>query len=58
MYEGPSAAFDFPKITVRDFAAMQLASLLKIKQKPDKKWTAKQWMDFRAKVRAALPPVD
>lgn len=56
IYEGPSAAFHFPKITVRDFASMQLGSLLKIKEKPDKKWTAKQWTDFRAKVRAALPP--
>lgn len=58
MYEGPCAAFTFPKITVRDFAAMQLGSLLKIKEKPEKTWTAKQWTDFRAKVSAALAAGD
>jgi hypothetical protein len=55
MYEGPTAAFHFPKITVRDFAAMQLGSLLKMEEKPDQQWTAKQWTAFRTKVHAALP---
>jgi hypothetical protein len=51
-YEGPCAAFTFPKITVRDFAAMQIASILKIDplDSPDATWTKEQWAGLRLKV--------
>jgi hypothetical protein len=55
-YEGPCAAFTFPEIEVRNFAAMQLACILGIcdAQTPDKSWTNAQWSSFRTKVRAKL----
>src|SRR5258708_7942798 len=42
-YEGPCAAFTFPEIEVRNFAAMQIASILETEDEPDKFWTAAQW---------------
>lgn len=55
-YEGPCAAFTFPKITVRDFAAMQIASILKIDplDSPDATWTAERWQRLREKVDGRL----
>lgn len=55
-YEGPCAAFTFPKITVRDFAAMQIASILKIDplDSPDATWTAERWQRLRGKVDGRL----
>jgi hypothetical protein len=55
-YEGPCAAFTFPKITVRDFAAMQIASILKIDplDPPDATWTKEQWAGLRLKVKGRL----
>lgn len=55
-YEGPCAAFTFPKITVRDFAAMQIASILKIDplDPPDATWTKEQWAGLRVKVKERL----
>ena len=54
LYDGPCAAFTFPRIAVRDFAAMQLASLLEFSDEPEVEWSPKRWSDFRQKVRAAL----
>jgi hypothetical protein len=45
---------DFPRIEVRNFAAMQLAHLLKIDRRPQPSWDAEQWARFRDEVRAAL----
>jgi hypothetical protein len=55
-YEGPCAAFTFPKITVRDFAAMQIASILKLDplDPPDATWTKEQWAALRMKVKEKL----
>jgi hypothetical protein len=55
-FDGPCAAFTFPKITVRDFSAMQIASILDISplDSPDSTWTAKRWEELRSKVKARL----
>ena len=55
-YDGPCAAFTFPKITVRDFAAMQIASILRIDplDSPDATWTKEQWAGLRLKVHERL----
>ena len=53
-YDGPSAAFTFKKIEVRDVAAMELAYLLDIKENPKNTWTADQWRAFRGQVRERL----
>jgi hypothetical protein len=55
-YEGPCAAFTFSKITVRNFAAMQIASILKIDplDSPDATWTAERWERLREKVNGRL----
>ena len=54
MYDGPCSAFTFPHITVRDFAAMQIASLLNLDDEPEAEWSPKRWNTFREKVRVAL----
>ena len=53
-FDGPCAACNFKKIAVRDFAAMQLACFLKIKERPEESWTADQWRTFRGHVRERL----
>ncbi len=56
--------FQFPKLEVRNAAAMVLGSLLKIGKEPTETWQARQWADYREQVRAALrlkgiePPAD
>lgn len=42
------------KIAVRDFAAMQIASIFKFEDDPDESWTADQWTKLREKVQLAL----
>lgn len=55
-YDGPCAAFTFPKITVRNFAAMQIASILDIDRlnSPDATWTDAQWETLQSKVQKRL----
>ena len=53
-WDGPCAAFTFPKIEVRNFAAMQIASILKLGAHPDEFWTARQWNELRKRVRTEL----
>ena len=55
-YEGPCAAFTFPKITVRDFVAMQIASILRIDplDSPDATWTEERWQGLRLTVEKRL----
>jgi hypothetical protein len=57
-WEGPCAAFTFPKIEVRNFAAMQIASILKLGAHPDEFWTAQQWEGLRKHVQAELERLD
>lgn len=54
MYEGPFAGFQFPRLEVRNLAAMEIASILKLDAEPEKGWTPEQWADLRARVRQAL----
>jgi len=51
---GPYAAFKIPKMTVRDFVAMQVASILDLKDRPDEFWSAEQWTQLRETVKKAL----
>lgn len=53
-YDGPCAAFTFPKIEVRNFAAMQAASILELEEEPDEHWDSHKWQQLRAKVRARI----
>ncbi len=53
-YDGPSAAFEFHKISVRNFAAMQIATILGFTDAPDEFWSSAEWDKLRAKVRARL----
>jgi hypothetical protein len=45
---------EFTHLEVRNYAAMQIASLLKISVEPKPEWTAKQWAALREQVRRAL----
>ncbi|HEY3354338.1 MAG TPA: hypothetical protein VGQ83_13885, partial [Polyangia bacterium] len=54
-FTGPFAAFTFPRITVRDFAAAQLASILDLPgERPDQDWSPQRWAALRGRVAAAL----
>jgi len=53
-YDGPCAGFTFEKIKVRNFAAMQAASILELGEEPAEHWDAAQWSKLRGKVRARL----
>jgi hypothetical protein len=52
-YSGPCAGFHYNRLSVRDFAAMQMAWYLRVgvPLKPDR--SAKEWEQFRQRVRAA-----
>lgn len=55
-FTAPCEASSFPKITVRDFAAMQIASILEIERhdRPDATWSADRWRRLREKVTVRL----
>lgn len=53
-FSGPCAASTIPRIAVRDFAAMQIASIMRLPERPDEFWTFAQWRDLRRKVREKL----
>jgi hypothetical protein len=53
-YKGPSAAFTVSKIEVRNFAAWQIASILKMGVEPDEDRSPARWGELRARVRDAL----
>ena len=54
----PFSEFDFPSISVRDFAALWLAEALGLPGGgPDKSWTTRQWAAFRAEVSRATMKV-
>jgi hypothetical protein len=53
-FQGPCAGFEIPRLVVRDFAAMKLASLLNMKESPDEFWMDAQWKELRGKVRKQL----
>jgi hypothetical protein len=53
-FDGPCAAFTIPKITVRDFAAEKIASMVGLTEHPDEFWTPAQWEELHKKVRAKI----
>ena len=57
-FDGPCAAFTFPRIRGGDFAAMQIASILGLKESPDEVWTNARWEHLRSNVRAELAKHD
>lgn len=46
-FAGRCAGGDFPRLEVRNFAAVQLASALKIAAAPREDWTPEQWANLR-----------
>jgi hypothetical protein len=53
-YDGFPAGYDFPRLEVRNYAALEIARLLKLDRKPQPTWDAEQWARFRDEVREAL----
>jgi hypothetical protein len=53
-WQGPVAAFTIAKITVRDFAALQLASILGLPRHDATAWSAAQRAEVRAAAESAL----
>ncbi len=54
MFSGPHAGFTFNRLEVRDLAAMQIAYLLEMPDRPDMSWTPKQWQRLREQVKQRL----
>jgi hypothetical protein len=54
LYDGPVAAFLHERITVRDYAAERLASVLGLKIHAEPTWKEAQWQELRKQVEAAL----
>jgi hypothetical protein len=57
-FNGPGAAFLFPRIAVRDFAAQQFAYVLDLPGGPDPTWKAADWAKLRRSVRARLAELE
>jgi hypothetical protein len=53
-FSGPCAGFHYSRLEVRDFAAMKLTQLLKLKTKPEVDWAPADWARLRTEVREAL----
>ncbi len=53
-YWGIPAGHGYPRLEVRNFAALELARLLKLPDRPKPEWKPDQWAALRAKVRKAL----
>jgi hypothetical protein len=53
-FEGFPAGDDFARLEVRNYAALEIGRLLKLKSTPEPTWNDQQWAQFRAEVRKAL----
>ena len=55
-FSGPFAGFVFKRLEVRDYAAMEIAAILKQPEYPHSgsAWSAEQWTAFREQVKTAL----
>jgi len=53
-FESDYAGKGFPRLEVRNFAAMEIAQLLKNNRKPEPTWNDEQWTRYREEVRNAL----
>ncbi len=58
MYSGPFAGGEFSMISVRDFVAMTMVSVLGLELKPSATWNAEKWAELRQKVRTAFEEAD
>jgi hypothetical protein len=54
MFEGPHAASQYPRLEIRDYAALEIATLLKLPEKSRPEWKPEEWAALRAKVRESL----
>jgi hypothetical protein len=57
LYEGPCAAFTFPRITVRDFASKEIANILDFPESPSPDWSPEEWSALRDKVVVATEQI-
>ena len=53
-WDGPHAGFTYHSLSVQNFVAEKIASLLKVPGQPGDHWTEKEWAPYRKKVEAAL----
>jgi hypothetical protein len=54
-FGGPAEGFgEFPRLEVRNYAALVLSRILKLKADPNSEWTAEDWAKLRLDVRKAL----
>lgn len=54
-FDDRCAAHRFPRIEVRNVAAMYLASILGLEDDPEPSWTVDQWSEFRERVKKSIP---
>lgn len=54
LFDGPHAGYSFKRLEVRDLAAMQIAHLLGMSERPDLNWTPEKWKELRNQVREGL----
>jgi hypothetical protein len=54
LFDGPYAFEQFPKLEVRNGAAITLGSILELKNQPNEKWQPKDWERFREQVQFLL----
>jgi hypothetical protein len=54
LFDGPHAGFTFRRLAVQDLAAMIIAALLGMRDRPDMNWTPEQWKELRNRVKEGL----
>jgi hypothetical protein len=58
LFRGTFAGFQFGRIAVRDFAAIQLAYLLDLESEPNSHWKEEDWAKLRELVKAKVAEVE
>lgn len=53
-WDGPHAGFTYDTLSVQNFVAEKIASILKVPGQPADHWTEKQWTPYRQQVEQAL----
>jgi hypothetical protein len=55
-FDGPCAAFTFPRLAMRDLAAMSIASMLnaRVDLFPNKTWKPAEWDHYRQQITTAM----
>jgi hypothetical protein len=54
LFDGPHAGFTFRRLPVQDLAAIMIAPLLGMRDRPDMNWTPEQWDNLRKRVKEGL----